>query len=68
MVQKQSPRVSAVIPQYHYDKAQELIEERRFRNMSHFVAHAVMFYLDYLERQIISEPGCLPEKEESEGS
>jgi Arc/MetJ-type ribon-helix-helix transcriptional regulator len=64
MTAKQSPRVSAVIPQHYYDRIMELVKENRFRNISHAVSHAVMFYLDYLERQVISEPECLPDLEE----
>lgn len=63
-----SPTIAGAIPQYYYDRVMQLIKEGRFRNRSAFVEHAVIFYLDYLERQVISEPECGPDSKTPEGS
>lgn len=62
-----SPTIAGAIPQYYYDKIMQLIKEKRVRNRSAFVEHAVIFYLDWLERRDFNYaqelPDALAEKE-----
>jgi len=57
-----SPTIAGAIPQYYYDKVMQLIKEKRVRNRSAFVEHAVIFYLDYLGRREFNYAQEIPDE------
>jgi len=57
-----SPTIAGAIPEYLMDKVKQLVKEKKFRNKSDFVAYAVRFYLDYLERRDFNYAQELPDE------